>query len=190
MSNATYAPFDLCTIVRHPDRIGAGSGLYVVDALIGRTEDDLGNPGDRAGFTYVQLSLITGWFRAEEHPIARILGGPFPGGDVGGWDIDLAVGEMVGLMFLAPTPRNRDYLGLDKHGTFVKVKDGAAKGGFSNGMNYTRRRVSAEELGESVKALAGGTLKDPCLPPYNERPDSVGVVPDEEGATDAGRSGE
>jgi hypothetical protein len=150
-------------------RKGAGSGLYVVEALRGRTEDDLLNPGDRAGFTYVELSLVEGWYKAEAHPVARIIGGPFPGGDIGGFRISLSVGETVGLLFTAPRSGNRNYYDLDEHGTFVKGKNG----GYTNGMLYTKRVVSAKELGASVKALAGGTLEDPCPKPYDERPDYV-----------------
>ena len=166
---AILVPFDLCTIVRHPMRQGAGSGLYVVKALRGETEDDLRSPGDRGGFTYVALSLVTGWYKAEENTVARILGGPFPSGQIGGWTIDLAVGDTVGLLFTAPTPGNAGYPDLDEHGTFKKAKNG----GYTNGMLYTKRVVSADELGASVKALAGATLDAPCPSPYDERPDSV-----------------
>jgi len=105
------------------------------------------------------------WFDAPKHPVARIVGGPYPGGDVGGWDVTLKVGEAVGLFLAEPRERNRDYYGLDELGVFYEDDEG----GYSNGMLFTKRHVDANELADLVKGLAGESLDAQC--PYNEASD-------------------
>jgi hypothetical protein len=159
---ASRAPRTLCQLVRAP-RVHGG-GLYMVESITGFTEKDLHNPeSNKKGFTYVSLSLVDPWFQAEKRVTARIFGGPFPSGDVGGWDVDLKVGQQVGLLFTKPTPENHGHPYLSSHGTFLLREDG----GYSNGELFTKRRVDAKELGELARAMA--TSDDACA--RDEAPD-------------------
>lgn len=153
-----------------------GAGLYAVESLTGRTEDDLRNPPSVKGFTYVALRLITPWFNAPENPIARISGGPYPGGDEGGWNVSLKVEETAGLFLIKPTADNRGYYDLSEFGTFQVGEHG----GYTNGLIFTMEAVSADELGKLVAGLAGPEFGDPC--PYNEYPDYPGYDPRSAGA--------
>lgn len=163
MSLATMAELSLCQLVRHP--MFDGAGLYVVERMTGYTEEDLFNPGSVKGFTYVDLALVSAWHMAQKRPVARILGGPYPSGEVGGWRISLKVGEFVALLLMDQRPENRNYYGLHELGTFKQL----ANGGYSNGQLFTQRRVDAAELGALIGGLGGGSLDDPC--PYDVAPD-------------------
>jgi len=156
-------PIGLCALVRHP--MFGSAGLYEVEALEGVVEDDLRNPGDRAGFTYVELALVDGWWSAEQSPVARVLGGPWPSGDSGGWHVSLAVGERVGLLLVNPVAENRGHHDLHNLGVFNAPENG----GYSNGQLFKDRRVGAGELGELIEGLAGEDLEADC--PYDELPE-------------------
>jgi hypothetical protein len=168
-SSASLVAFDLCAAVRHP--MWGEGGLYRVARLVGHTEkDERPDSPDERGFTYVELERLEGWFGPSEGPtVARITGGPHPGGD-GGWRFNLELGQTVGLLLKVPRERNNNYPGLDWLGTFYQKEDG----GYTNGQLFTTRVVDAEELGRLVKQLHGGTLDDPC--PINEAPDYDGYT--------------
>lgn len=155
-SLATMATFSLCKLARHP--MFESAGLYRVERLTGVTEEDLWNPGQINGFTYVELSLVDGWHKAEAKPVARILGGPWPDGRVGGWNIQLEVGEVVGLLLLRKAPENRGYPGIHELGLFKR----GANGGFSNGQLFTRSAADEGQLGELVTAFSGESIDAPC----------------------------
>jgi hypothetical protein len=139
-------------------------GLYTVDALTSYVE--AGVP-----YTYVELTLLEPWYKAEQHPIARIPGGTLPDGSIQRWFVALKVGDPVGLLIAADNNRNnRGYYGLDATGVFNRRPDG----GYSNGQLFTQRLVDSTELGNMVKGLAGGNLGDSC--PYDEQPDTGGTT--------------
>jgi hypothetical protein len=170
-------PVALCTLVRHPK--WAGQGLYVVESLTGYTEDSVTTPEGRQAATYVKLTLVEGWYEAEDMPEARIAGGPTDSGGQYMWNINLRVGETVGLLLGDRRTDNRGFYDLLPLGVFKQRADG----GYSNGQLFTQRRVDARELGSLVKGLAGAPLADPC--PYDEQPDSLPPSPpDPEGISD------
>lgn len=102
-----------------------GGGMYIVESLTGVTEKDLYPGGSIAGFTYVQLRLVDPWFEAPEHPIARVLGGPFKGGYTGSWSIRLQVGQRVGVTFRQADPGNRNCFHMSMPGIFAQRADGS-----------------------------------------------------------------
>jgi hypothetical protein len=161
----TGAQMSLCELVRHP--MFGQSGLYEVVSMSGATEEDLYNPGSMAGFTYVHLSRVVAFEATSADPTARILGGPWPDGTIGGWRISLSVGEQLGLLLVEPTPENRDFYDLHELGTFKEREDG----GFSNGQLFQSRRVNAQELRDLIMGLSQLQPGQPC--PYDEQP-SVG----------------
>lgn len=165
-SLAAMAQFSLCKLARHP--MFGSAGAYRVERLTGVTEEDLWNPGTVSGFTYVELALVQGWHKAEKKTVVRILGGPFPNGRTGGWRVDLSVGEVVGLLLLAPVPNNRGYAGIHELGVFKKRPDG----GFSNGQLFTTKRADLVELGKHVSAFSGRAIEDAC--PSDVLPDVGG----------------
>jgi hypothetical protein len=176
-STATMASFGLCELVRHP--MFEAAGLYRVESLTGVLED-VGEEaqGIRKPFTYVELSLLDAWYNVEHDTVARISGGPLGDGSTAAWRVSLKVGETVGLL-LMQAPFNGGHYDLNPQGMFHERDDG----GYSNGVLFTSRVVSAAELGTMVSATARAPESDPC--PFDEQPDDGTVRDDEDAGLDS-----
>lgn len=105
-TKSVYPSMTLCELI---ERSGpAGAGLYEVRSLVGYTEPDLYNEGNRGGFTYVELTLVEEWSPgAPESPVLRIVGGPVSEDISVAWTVDLEVGKIYGMILKSPEPENR-----------------------------------------------------------------------------------
>jgi hypothetical protein len=138
-----------------------GAGLYRVKKLTGVTEEMYGRPGVYDGFTYVEFELLNDWSgNAPKNPIARIAGGPDGNGATRSFDVELAVGETVGLL-LRKLPDNYGYFSLEPSACWK-----AAGGGLTNGLYFTKTAVDASRLGAIIRELwaAGGSCQHDVLP--------------------------
>jgi hypothetical protein len=161
----------LCELVRFfPD----GAGFYRVTKLTGVTEEVYGRPGVYDGFTYVELELLSAWSpSAPTNPVARISGGPDGNGATRSFDVELAVGETVGLL-LRKLPDNYGYFSLDPLGCWKLVD-----GGLTNGQILTKTRMDAAALGAILRvdyAATPGTCPQDLAPdviPASSTPSST-----------------
>lgn len=144
---ASRARVSLCQLV-HSD-VSGGGGMYIVESLTGVAEMDLYPGGDISGFTYVKLRLVDPWFDAEEQPIARIFGGPYPNqtGESGGWSIRLEIGQIVGVTFRRADPGNRNCRHMSMPGIFAQRADGS----YTNDELFTDNYVDELELTRLVR---------------------------------------
>jgi hypothetical protein len=157
-AHSAKRPVGLCELGRFLD---GGAGMYKVVSLTGQTEAT--EAGTHDGFTYVELELVEAWTDdAPEHPVARISGGPAGKGITKGFAIDLAVGEMLGVMLYAPRDENRGFYGMDSLGLF----QGPGRSGFTNGQLFLDAPRGLEEIGKLVRgnALAKGGCENDVLP--------------------------
>jgi hypothetical protein len=135
-----------------------------VDSLTGYTEH-IDNQAYTA--TYAELSLVENWFEGQKKVLVRLAGGPTDQGGVTLWDIALKVGEKVAVLgFVKARDINRGYLTINPLHLFHQRPD---DGGYTNGQLFSRRVVTADQLGRLVKGLTGRKLADAC--PYDEMPD-------------------
>jgi hypothetical protein len=179
---SSMRPVGLCELAHY---YSAGAGVYRVAQMTGFLAEipRAWNPelakGTMAGFTYVDLELLEAWTtNAPKNPRVRIEGGPLPKGvegDPGGFSIDLAIDEAVGVLIEEASPRNADQLGLHELTVFHR----GASSRFSNGqLSFDAAELGkhVHEIFEDPASVDCDSLKPPA-PVYEDVPPSGTDIP-------------
>ena len=123
----------------------AGAGMFRILRLVGVTEE-----GDRGpfGVTYVEAELADGWLSGTPaRAVFRISGGPAGGDLTEVWNVNLAVGEVVGILLDERSSENRGYRPLEPLALF------SLRGaGLTNEQLFTQTPITDVALGELVAA--------------------------------------
>jgi len=133
----------LCSLVR---RYPAGGGVFRVEAIVATLEESAKRPGELESVTYVKLHTIARWTDGvPEEMVARIRGGIRENGRLGGWTVELKVGEKYGILFSGPDA-NRGLVAFGHPGVFRKNKGGC----WTNGELFTQAACGANAMREHL----------------------------------------
>jgi hypothetical protein len=136
--SADYLRSSLCGVLADAD----SAGLYRVTEIKARPEY-LEGPDQRLPVTYITFERLEGWTAdADETVVVRTIGGPEDSGVIRGWHIELAVDEVLGVVFHEPTPYLGDFVRVDGR-TMFKGDD---EEGFASEHFFSEDRRAADEL--------------------------------------------